>query len=416
MVNKFLKHLGLAIIRYDKPKNTVVSLEPGNKSKGNVLLSYVIDCFFVPNENMIDKTHQHHWVSWKIAKTFVEFGYSVDAIDYRNFIFQPVKEYAFFVGARTNFQRISKLLNKDCFKIVHLDTAHWIYNNMAAYKRCLDIQKRRGKTLRSYKMVENNWAIEAADMATANLGNQFNIETYAFAKKPIYQIPIPSCSTYNWPEEKDFSKTKKSFLWFGSSGLVHKGLDLVLEAFRDLPDYQLTVCGPLKGKSQLQSNQQLEFEEDFEETFHKELYDTPNIKTIGWVDVESRQFKNILNSCVAIVYPSCSEGGAGSVLICMQAGLIPCVSFESNIEVKDFGITLHRSTIDGIKQGVRSIGNDSPENLSLRARRAWEFTRKYHNRDFFSETFETFVGKLLSDKDEAMLYNHSLVHEYNQSK
>jgi len=111
---------------------------------------------------------------------------------------------------------------------------------------------------------------------------------------------------YPWPEEKDFEDCRKRFIWFGGSDLAHKGLDLVLDAFAEMPEYDLAVCGPIQG------------EKEFERAHYQELYHTPNIHTIGWVDVSSPNFMKIMHNCIGLVYPSCSEGQCGSVVTCMQ--------------------------------------------------------------------------------------------------
>ena len=129
-----------------------------------------------------------------------------------------------------------------------------------------------------------NLAIERADCATI-LGNEFTISTFRYANKPIYRLPISAPVIYPWPEGKDFEACRRRFLWFGSNGFVHKGLDLVLEAFAAMPEYHLTVCGPIKE----------EMEKDFEKTFYRELYQTSNIRTEGWVDVVSPEFMRIAN-------------------------------------------------------------------------------------------------------------------------
>src|SRR5205085_6890304 len=104
------------------------------------------------------------------------------------------------------------------------------------------------------------------------------------------------------------------FLWLSSGGLVHKGLDLALEAFAAMPDCHLTVCAPV------------ETEEDFCRAYRKELYDTPNITTVGWVDIESAQFHAIADSCISVMSTSCSEGGSTSVVSAVHAALIPIAS------------------------------------------------------------------------------------------
>lgn len=97
--------------------------------------------------------------------------------------------------------------------------------------------------------------------------------------------------------------------------MVYKSLDLALEAFAQMPEYQFTVCGPVKG------------EEDFEKFYYKELYETPNIKTLGWMNIDMPDFKKVLDNNLGVIYPSCSEGGGGSVITCLHAGLIPIVSY-----------------------------------------------------------------------------------------
>ena len=196
LIKKVFRKFRLAISKYDPTENerTFVSLRPENHCLGNMLLSYIIDPFLLKPGEQISNAHHHDWLSWQIAQTFLNFGYAVDVIDYRDKKFIPQKKYAFFVGARTNLQRIAQFLNEDCLKIVHLDTAHWLFNNHASYRRSLGLQQRKGVTItrESLKLVESNLAIEYADYATTNLGNQFNVSTYRYAKKPIFQIYLPT--------------------------------------------------------------------------------------------------------------------------------------------------------------------------------------------------------------------------------
>jgi hypothetical protein len=366
-----------------KDKASFVSIGPGDECCGSVLLSYIIEPFLLKDGEPVSAAHTHDWESLQIGKTFVDLGYAVDVIDYRDSIFCPKKEYSFFIGARTNFERICRLLNKNCTKIVHLDTAHWLFNNSAAYSRCLALQKRRGVSLRSFKWVAPNWAIEHANCATM-LGNSFTINTYTYAEKPIYRIPISTCAVYPWPEQKDFNECRKGYLWFGSHGLVHKGLDLVLECFTDMPDYELYVCGPI------------EDEEGFEKAFYEELYRTPNIHNIGWVDVRSERFMEIANKCVGIIYPSCSEGGGGSVIQCMHAGLIPIVTNEASVDTGNFGLVLGNCSTEEVKHSIQMLSGFSPDKLKLLSKRTWEFARENHTRERFAKECRRIVEKIIA--------------------
>ena len=365
----------------------MISLEPEEPSRGYVLFSYVIDAFLSEASQTAPYSHPAYWESLQMAKTFLEFGYRVDvisAIDAAEFT--PKKNYDFFIGHRYNFVKIAERLNKDCVKVLHCDLAHPLFHNAANCARMLALQQRKGITL---PMVKFDWptqAIEHADCATV-LGNGFTISTYTYADKPIYRIPISAPFLYSWPERKDFEACRRHFLWFGSDGFVHKGLDLVLDAFAEMPDYHLTVCGPI-GQ---------EIEKDFEKAFYKELYQTANIRTLGWVDVGSPEFVKIAADCVGLIYPSCSEGQSGGVVTCMHAGLIPILSYESGVDVDDFGFLLQGSSVESIRDSIRMVASLPAQELKERARRAWEFARANHTREKFTEEYRKFVVTMASD-------------------
>jgi len=383
-IKNIAHRFGIEVSKYksDIHETGLVSLKPDDRSIGNVLLAYVIDPFLLKDNERIPSSHTHFWESIQIAETFLDFGYSVDVISYRNRKFIPKREYTIFVSARTNFERITKSLNKDCVGIVHLDTSHWLFNNYASYSRCIALQHRRGASLTSFKLVEPNRAIECADFATM-LGNSFTIGTYSFANKKILPVPVPACTTYQWTEDKDYEFCRSRFIWLGSHGLVHKGLDLTLEAFAEMPDYHLTVCGPVKA------------DKDFERTYYKELYETPNIHTVGWIDIERPEFMDVIRNSIGLVYPSCAEGQSGAVITCLQAGLIPIISQESGVDVSDFGLILRNCSIDEIKGSVRKVSALSAEELAMKARQSWEYARKYHTRENFSKEYKGAIKRII---------------------
>ena len=174
-------------------------------------------------------------------------------------------------------------------------------------------------------------------------------------------------------------------MWFGSLGFVHKGLDLVLEAFRDLPDLQLTVCGPI------------DTEPEFVAAFRQELFETPNIETRGWIDIASREFVELANQTAAVVFPSCSEGGGGGVITCMHAAMLPVVTPEASVDVEDFGVVIDDASVAGVKDALLSVSRMSAEELTARTRRAYELVRSQHTRESFAKTYRQVVRRILSD-------------------
>jgi glycosyltransferase involved in cell wall biosynthesis len=366
----------------------VITLKPEHGYKGNVLISYILQPFLLESSSPLLNTHAHFWRTWQMAQTFVQLGYCVDVIDYHNNEFTPEKDYVVFIDVRRNLERLGPLLNRNCIKIFYIDTAHMLFHNYAECRRLLYLQQRRGVTLLPWRYEIPNLGIEHADCAIV-AGNEFTINTFKYANKLIYRVPLSACAVYPWPEEKNYAACRNNFLWLSSHGMVHKGLDLALEAFAEMPDHHLYVCAPVQN------------EEDFEKTYYKELYQTSNIHTIGWIDIGSPLFLELTNKCVAVVGASCSEGVGGSIINCMHAGLIPIVSYETSVDVFDFGIVFDDCTPAEIKKNIDAVSNLSREILCQMSRKAWEHARANHTRERFTEEYRKTIELIIN------IYSHN---------
>lgn len=353
-----------------------LSANPGGS--GRMLLSYILDPFEAPSEDAISRDHTHHWESYQIARSFLGAGFDVDVIHYTDRNFVPERPYDVLVSARTQLERLAGHLPYHCLKIAHLDTAHWLTNNARAYERLLACRDRLGVTLRDNKLVEQNWAIEAADIGCV-LGNDWTAGTYAYAGKPVHRIPISVPAVYDWGDDKDIDACRNNFIWFGSSGFVHKGLDLVLEAFSELPDHRLYVCGPFDAEPR------------FTAGLKELLFDRPNVVAEGWVDVAGDRFREIASGCIGLVYPSCAEGGGASAITCMHAGIIPIVTLETSVDTPGFGVGLQTASVEEIRQTVREISARPAEELREQCRAAREYARTHHTRDGFAKAYDAFV-------------------------
>ena len=196
------------------------------------------------------------------------------------------------------------------------------------------------------------------------------------------RIPISSAYEFSWPQGRDFEKAKRRFIWVGSYGMVHKGLDLALDAFVDMPELELTVCG------------RPEKEADFYRLYEKHLKKTPNIKLHGWLDMASADFLEIARTHAAVIYPSSAEGGAGSVIHCMHAGMLPVCTTEASIDLGDFGVHVESATVESVQIACRAVAGMSSSEVETRARGAWEHVRREHTRDKFQENYRKFAAKI----------------------
>lgn len=360
-----------------------VSLQTSGAQKGNVLIAYVLDPFLRKEGEPVSYSHTHHIESLLIARTFLDLGYSVDVIDYRNRNFIPVKPYTFFVSARTFLEVIAARLGKNCTVIAHLDTSHFLFNNHAAYGRTLALRERRRISCPSIRLIEHNKAIEFAHYGVV-LGNETTMDTYRYSNTRLYPLPVPSPLTFPLPV-KNYAECRNHFLWFGSSGFVHKGLDLALEAFCGMPDLHLHVCGPI------------DEDKDFCNSFRKELFHTPNIHTAGWMDINSPEFREITLKTAALVYPSCAEGQAGAVVVCLHAGLIPIISRESGLSMEQFGVVLRDCGVETICQQVRRIASLPEDTLEQMTKNAWEYARRVHTEGNYAESYRAIMLDIMGD-------------------
>ncbi|MEM1249297.1 MAG: glycosyltransferase [Acidobacteriota bacterium] len=364
--------------RLKRLDEATVRLEPEGASRGLAAFSYIVDPLLT---GAPDHSHTHFWESRQIARTLCERGFTVDALQWTNGDFAPDPGTDLLVDVRFNLERWAAAL-PDAHKVIHLDTCHHAFNNAAQARRRERLVQRRGALLPEVKTMPKTKGIEVCDEATY-LGNEMTRESYAFADKPMTRIPVSVPATYEWLE-RDWEAVRRRFLWFGSGGLLHKGLDLVLEVFAQTPHLELLVCGPV------------DREREFERLYERELYHLPNVTTLGWVDVLAPSFLERMRGIGGLVYPSCAEGGGASVLTCMHAGVVPVLTREASVDLEpERGWLLPDDSLETLREHVERFAESPPDELEAQSRSAWEWSRAHHTRDVFAERYDAWAEGLL---------------------
>ena len=355
----------------------VVTVHPHGRPRGSVVLAYHTDPWVYSSTRELHY-HTNRWECGLFGDTFVEAGYRLEVVEFDNPHYRPPADCAYIIDLERNLERFAKSVTKECVKIQHASITHWLHNNRAELRRLDGILQRRGAVLIPRRQIPFNLTTETADRIIY-VGNAYTAETFAFACKPMQRIPISTVVLADWPEQKDFDRVRHNFIWFGSVGLAHKGLDLALEAFARLPGFNLTVAGAI------------DLDADFKQVYHRELYELPNIRTLGWVTATEPEFLTLLRDQVGVVYPSCSEGGAGSVICCLHGGLIPIVTREASVDVQDFGFETRSDAIEDIMTAVRRVAELPAAELAARARAAWEHVRAVHTREHFRRVWRQYA-------------------------
>lgn len=346
----------------------------------NCLLMYVMFPFLTDSK---DAVHQAYWQQRELAKAISLKGYNIDVVDYNNSYIRLRNNYDLVVdlipGANPVFR---KNMNPGCKTIAYLTGSNASFQNAAEKERIEDLYRRRGRRVKTRR--QSPYLTKEIENYTAcfMIGNEYNWRSYGEFKlnKPHFIKNTGFEAPYRFDERK---KDKCCFLYFGSAGQVHKGLDLLLEVFseKDFP-CELFVCGTF------------EDETDFEKIYRYELYECNNIHAIGFLNINSRCFEEIIDKCVFSIMPSCSEGIAGSVLTTMSVGLINLCSRECGLE-DDEVIHLDNCKIETIREAVLEYSGKDLEWVKRESKRQYNIVRERYSKECFLESINKALDAVL---------------------
>jgi glycosyltransferase involved in cell wall biosynthesis len=346
--------------------------------KGNALLAYLAFPFHAGREKAVAQDYSNSVMALELADALNRLGYVVDIVDYTDLTFKPSKEYAIFVGMTTNFTRLLPFFPDSTVKI------YWATRPDPAFEMESTRQRQAAYFLRHQRWPSQPPEIsrfyESADYWRADglfvLGSEFIKNTFRNAPGKVHRInnPVLSHLVVQQPRKRDFSTARNHFLFMCSWQLLRKGLDLVIEAFAKCPELHLHICGPV------------ESEPDFMLMYRKELFHTPNIHVYGWLSMQSPAFEELSSLCGFLVFPSCAEGMAGSVINTMATGLIPIATRESGVDLAGFGVEIEVPTPDGVVAVARHAAQLSVQDLAQRSSAAIQTVLNLHTVDHFRQT------------------------------
>jgi hypothetical protein len=361
-------------------------LPPRSPHRGSVALSYISWPFREGWQSPRARGHTNAFEVVAMAEAWGNLGFRVEIVAHDNACYRPPADCRIAIDIHRNMEKWSEILPSDCQKILHATGPHWLMLNHAELSRLAAVRDRHGVALSPRRQVLPSRGVEVADHVVV-LGNDFTRGTFLFAGKPVTRVPISSAYMLPWPENRDYESARRKFLWVGSYGMVHKGLDLVLDAFAGLGDLELTVCGrPDK-------------ETDFFRLYEKHLCGTKNIHFHGWLDMDSPDLQKIAMTHASVLYPSSAEGGAGAVIHCMHAGLLPICTTEASVDLGSFGVLIPAASVESVRNRCRKISTMSPRDVEQRARESWEHARSFHTREMFQTNYSAFASTIAREVD-----------------
>jgi glycosyltransferase involved in cell wall biosynthesis len=308
------------------------------------------------------------------CKIFDELGYNVDVVDYDSrAILINYNQYDLIYGFGTPVEESFNAFN-GLKRVIYGTGCDTVYSNTASLARVkVFYAKHEMLCLNSARLAELTWRRQLvfADLVIS-LGNSFVKKTY----QEQTNSRVESLNLFFRDGDKidlfskNYSLAKKKFIWWGSAGAIHKGLDLLLEVFSKRKDIELYVCG-------------YKPEYPFHDYFLRVIAENDNIHDLGFVTINSTQYFHLLSECAATVYPSVSEGGAAGIIqLSCVGGIIPIVSKNVGLDIPfpDLNITnLDPCAIESAIDVFLGYGNDYIKAESIRFRDMMVELHSYEN-------------------------------------
>lgn len=352
-----------------------------NKSSHSkkVLVSYITSPFLHDLQN-----HTNVLEGRVIAKIFDKIGYSVDVINYDSSRIIDYSKYSVIFGFGEPFES-SFASQAQLVRIYYATGAHVVHQNLAEINRVIDVNKKRHTSLLPSRVVPWNWSLSVSlSDALIVIGNTWTLSTYKkYSDAPMYSINATALTNNSLSRViEDKERKKRSFLWFGSRGSIHKGLDLCVELFKMRPDLVLHICGPK--------------EDDFFEIFNCEL-ESENIHFHGFVDVKSEKFVEIVSKCSFSVLPTCSEGQATSLLTTMGRGLIPISTIYSGVDVDKHGYLIERLSTSSLEESINNAISLTQDEITEKAKEINNYINQCHSIPAFEDKLDFILRDILSE-------------------
>lgn len=347
-----------------------------------VLIIYIDTPFKITNfENIYSSNILEMEV---ITKYFIENNYIIDIIyvkDFFNYSKIKNKKYDVIFGFGDIFYKVCRN-NKDAVKILYLTENHPDFSYKEEKKRVDYFNKRKNKKA---KITRSGSYYKEEQFLIAdyfiNMGKTSEIKKY---DKPIFNIFPSALINKNFIlKKKDFNKAKKEFLWFGSNGSIHKGLDILIDVFSKREDVILHICGlNNKDKKILKIKKR------------------NNIINHGKINVKSDEFLKIVNKCAFLIHPSCSEATSTSVLTGMIHGLIPIiVKNSSSLDIlEDKALFLEDYKIDYLESKINEFVKIDNEILEKKQYQIFNYSKNEFNLNNFKKNIYIIFFEILGDK------------------
>ena len=350
------------------------------RQQRRVLISYITDLFEMDYNQPVGHTAKLELPI--IIKSFMDRDFVVDVIHCHNSDYEDAvsKKYDVIFGFGGPWMTAVEN-NPQAVAVMYLTECAPKFSAMQEQARLDYYAVRHGKRL---AITRSNQYFFDEHIKKARiggvLGNAHTAETYV-RQFPQMKLNLLSPSGFinkmmnSCPPLGD----ENSFLWFGSWGAIHKGLDILLDVFCKIPEAKLYIAGLGAGEKWLLNDYQ--------------QYD--NIIDLGFLDVQSDSFLDLMGKVSYCILPSASEGMSTSVLTCMRHGLIPVITPSCGIDVEDYGYLIEDYHVEALSQLIRELMEVPKDELERKSQAVFVDANRRYSLEAFAEGMREFVDSFV---------------------
>lgn len=378
LLNNFLSRLGYSLIK-KKRSTKVISNVFNTAHQKTALLSYIKSVFENP-QNKNDRKHTNHYTTYLIAEILNQEGYNVDVIDCGEEFLGDFNKYSLVIGLGKSLDEVLEL-RKDATvtKVIWFGTGcNPFFSNVITLKRLADFYKRNHKMIfSSSRYIKEDWPLqhEVSDWILLH-GASFAKSTYRSYNISTINAPVFIYQSIVRSND-EWALAKQNYLWFGVGGLIHKGLDLLIDTFKDLKNCNLHICG------------NMEAEISFYDYYKSTIDTSVNIIYHGFVDVKSATFEKVLKDCAFVIFPSASEGNSPSVITCMaNGGLVPIVTKNADVDLNGYGFTIDDFSVESVAKSIKQSEALTINELKEQSAKILDQTKQFNSFDYFKTDFK----------------------------
>lgn len=350
-------------------------------SQKRAVICYVAYSFFNNWENLyIGRTQPFEIL--KIVKIISGYGYSVDVIgcnDLKALKILETRKYDLIFGFGEAFFRLTDMFPL-AKSVLYMTENPPEFSYQQEKERIDYFYKRHGRRVplrRSGKFYKMHH-LEKKYCHVITMGETGLLKNYHGSVSHIFPTGLRNLNfTF---KAKDHYQSRRNYLWMGSTGAIHKGLDILLDAFYRRSDIFLHICGLDKQERRMLN-----------------LRRKDNIFEYGHVNIHSDIFLDLVGKCSYIILPSCSEGFSTSITTGMLHGLIPVVIKNTGFDkAGNNAIFLEDFKLEYIENKICELSEKEPQELSELSKNVFDFARKNFTIETFEENFRTIMTGLIA--------------------